>query len=227
MKLPPPHLRVRVSGSPDGDEYVEVGTRAARTMLEAVQAYATVSPVRRLLDWGCGPGRVAVPLTGIAPEIHILGCDVDAEAIAWANANVCPGSFAVNGLHPPLPYEDESFDAVIALSVMTHLDHREQKVWLREISRVLCPGGAFVASVHGEAFARSKGVTNLIGIQDHYINVGMTGVIPEGYYHDVLQTEAYTRYRWTVKQDFEVAAYEPASLELHDMVVLRKSGKRE
>lgn len=209
---------VRVSGSPNGDEYTEVGARAARTLLKAIEAH-TALPVQRVLDWGCGPGRVAVHLHG---KLDLYGCDVDAEAIAWANANISDGAFRVNELYPPLPYDDAAFDAVIALSVMTHLDRYIQKTWLKEISRVLKPGGTFVASVHGETFARYRGIANLFGIEDHYLNVGMTGVIPDGYYHDVLQTEEYTRYRWTVKQDFEVVAYEPAALELHDMVVLRK-----
>jgi len=209
---------VRVSGSPDGNEYAEVGARAAQTLLEAVEAY-TAPPVQHVLDWGCGPGRVAAHLY---QKLDLRGCDVDAEAIAWANENISDGAFDVNGLYPPLPYDDEVFDAVIALSVMTHLARYTQKTWLREISRVLRPGGTFVASVHGEAFARARGIPNLFGIEDHYVNVGMTGVIPENYYRDVIQTEEYTRYRWTVGQDFEIAAYEPTALELHDMVVLRK-----
>lgn len=209
---------VRSTGSASEDDYEQVGLRAATTLWNALDEYAE-TPVEDILDWGCGTGRVTRQL--FARKINVHGCDVDSEAIDWANENVAP-CFKVNGLDPPLPYDEGVFDAVVALSVMTHLDRNRQKEWLREIARVLRPNGTFIASVHGEAFARSCGVTDLslFGIEDHYINIGLTGVIPDGYYRDVIQTEAYTRYRW--QRHFDIIAYKETALELHDMVVLRK-----
>jgi SAM-dependent methyltransferase len=81
------------------------------------------------------------------------------------------------------------FDAVLALSVMTHLSRRNQARWLRELARVLTPGGVLAATVHGRAAAAAFGVTELPVIDDHYLNIGLTGIVPDGYYRDVLQSE--------------------------------------
>jgi hypothetical protein len=48
----------------------------------------------------------------------------------------------------------------------------------------------------------------------------MAGVLPADYYRTVLQTEAYTRDAWS--DWFDVAAYEEAAVELHDLVVCKR-----
>jgi SAM-dependent methyltransferase len=214
--LPPPEMRIRVSGNDDAEEYQAVGARAAAKLLEAVNAHAAV-PVNDLLDWGCGPGRVAAQID--RSKVNLYGCDVYADAITWCSENIEEGFFKVSPLYPPLPYEDSSFDAVLAVSVMTHLSRKNQLLWLRDLARVLRPGGILVASVHGATAARAFGVPLPTGIYDEYLGLGMTGIIPDGYYRDVLQSENYTRAVWT--QYFEVVAYEEAGLESHDLVTLR------
>jgi len=216
--LPPPHLMIRVSGNADTGAYVQVGTRAAEHLMAAVNTWSA-RPVKEVLDWGCGPGRVAVHLAGIG--VSLRGCDIDAEAIAWCNEHVAAGRFDVTSLYPPLPYDDQSFDAILACSVMTHLQRRVQLRWLKDLARVLRPGGVLAASVHGQAAAEGFGVARIPGIDDHYLNIGLADVVPDGYYRDVIQDEAYTREAWS--QWLEVVAYEKAALELHDLVICRRS----
>jgi SAM-dependent methyltransferase len=204
----------RVSGNADPDAYRQVGYRAACRVLEAAGDH----PVRDVLDWGCGPGRVAVHLAR-ADGIALRGCDPDAEAVAWCSENITAGRFAVSGLYPPLPYADGSFDLVAGVSVMTHLRRQDQRKWLRELSRILRPGGLLIATVHGRAVAEEFGVRNLTGIQDHYLDPFMAGVLPASYYRTVLQDEVYTRNAWS--ECFDVIGYEKAGLELHDLVVCR------
>jgi SAM-dependent methyltransferase len=215
--VPPPELIARVSGNTDLDAYRQVGCRSARRVLEAAGDH----PVRDVLDWGCGPGRVAVHLAR-AGGLALHGCDPDPEAVAWCREHIPAGQFAVSGLYPPLPYPGGSFDLVIGVSVMTHLTRRVQRKWLRELSRVLRPGGLLVATVHGQAAAGGFGVTDLAGIRDHYADPFMAGVLPAGYYRTVLQDEAYTRRAWS--DWFDVISYEEAALELHDLVVCRNRG---
>jgi SAM-dependent methyltransferase len=216
--IPPPHLMVRVSRNDDPQTWIDTGKRLAVKMMDTAGGWSQ-RPVRDILDWGCGPGRVSSQITeNYPPGITVYGCDVDAEAIGWAAEHVT-GQYAVSSLSPPLPYEDQSFDAVLAASVFTHLPRRMQRVWLRELARVLRPGGVLVASVHGQAAAESFGVTDLAGIQDHYLDESLNGIAPDGYYRAVLQTEQYTRSAWSDR--FVIVAYEEAALDLHDMVVLR------
>ena len=211
--LPPSHLMERVSGNADPDVYRQVGQRAAHRLLEAV------SPARDILDWGCGPGRIAAHLVGIA-DVNLYGCDPDPEAVAWCDEHLAPGRFTVSELYPPLPYADDSFDAVLAVSVMTHLRRRVQHKWLVELARVLRPDGVLVATVHGQAAAEGFGITGLTGIQDHYLDPFMAGVLPAAYYRTVLQSEQYTRMAWSNR--FDIVAYEEAGLELHDLVICRR-----
>jgi SAM-dependent methyltransferase len=212
--LPSESLRVRVSGNADGETYSEVGLLAAMKMAERIEKYRPGAA--DILDWGCGPGRVAVHL----PFPYVYGCDPDPAGVEWCNANIAEGQFEVSGLYPPLPYEDESFDAIIAVSVMTHLKREVQRLWLCELARILRPGGVFVATVHGEAAANAFGITDLKGIQDHWLDPFMAGVLSADYYKTVLQSEAYTRRSW--RQFFDIEAYETPGLELHDLVVCRK-----
>lgn len=207
----------RVSRNRDEDAYIQVGKRAAECMLGIIQGRLS-RPVAGLLDWGCGPGRVAAHILADHPEIPYRGCDIDAEAIAWANENLGP-FFDATSPHVPLPYGDCTFDAVIACSVMTHLFRRQQRLWLGELGRIIRPGGVFVATVHGAAAARDLGVDHIPGIEDKYLDDALNGVAPPGYYRTVLQTEAYTRNAWTWG-GFEVAGYDEAALENHDVVTL-------
>lgn len=215
VPIPPPHLMKRVAGNDDPQQWERVGIASALLLMGAVSSWSH-HPVENVLDFGCGSGRVAAHLA-TWPGVLLYGCDVDAEAIAWC-ADHIRGSFTPSPLWPPLGYPDGTFDAVIAVSVFTHLPRRAQSKWLRELARVLRPGGVLVASVHGHAVAEAYGKP-MVPIQDDFINTDMAGVVPDGYYVNVLQSESYTRRAWSER--FDVVAYEPAALELHDLVVLR------
>lgn len=212
MNLPPAYLMRRVAGNDDPAAWREVGERAAARLMKAA------GPGQSVLDWGCGAGRVASVIAAGWPDAELHGCDIDAEAVAWCQANV-PGQFITCPLYPPLDYPDASFDAIFAVSVMTHLRRHVQRKWLKELARMLRPGGLLLATVHGQAQAEAFGVHDLAGIRDHYMNVD--GVpAPGDYYRDVIQAEAYTRDAWA--DWFEIVSYEPAGLELHDLVTCRK-----
>lgn len=213
--VPPAHLMQRVTRTDDPAEYQDAGVRLAARLMEAVRAHAG-RPVVDVLDWGCGPGRIASHLAA-DPRVTLYGCDPDAEAVAWAREHI-RGSFEVSPLWPPLRYGDGSFDAVVAMSVFTHMPRRAQRLWLRDLARVLRPGGVLAASVHGVAAARGLGVPGIpAGIDDRWLDDAMHGVLPDGYYGVTLQTEEYTRRAWSDR--FEVVAWEEAALDLHDLVV--------
>ncbi|WP_293680907.1 class I SAM-dependent methyltransferase [uncultured Phenylobacterium sp.] len=57
------------------------------------------------------------------------------------------GAFEVNGHQPPLPYADQTFDLVYALSVFTHLPQDHQFAWLDELRRVLKPGRLLLTTI--------------------------------------------------------------------------------
>jgi SAM-dependent methyltransferase len=130
------HLR-QIQTTPFLEEYLRVG-RAAAAAVNRSFARHGVAEGSRVLDFGCGSGRVSRHL---ARQWDLYGCDVDAAAIRWSNANL-PGTFVTNGSRPPLPFPDGHFQAVLSISVFTHLDWDAQRAWAAEMGRILGGGGA-------------------------------------------------------------------------------------
>jgi SAM-dependent methyltransferase len=150
LPLPPDVLRLMVAGTDDAEWFRTAGARAAES-LTAVLAKAGVALHKcgTILDFGCGCGRVIRHLRHLPAELH--GCDTNPVAVDWCDENLPFGRFAVNALESPLEYDAESFDLVYALSVFTHLPRDLQSWWMRELRRVLKPGGVLVVSLHGDA----------------------------------------------------------------------------
>lgn len=144
--LPPPELLLNVQMTPFVDEFITIGGRSAAS-IRAILA-PIVGTSARVLDFGCGCGRTALPMArSTSWELH--GCDVDAPAVGWLGRALDPSRFKGNGASPPLPFVDASFEAVYAVSVFTHFSREEQRAWCRELARVLAPGGFAVVTTMG------------------------------------------------------------------------------
>ena len=104
---------------------------------------------RRCLDFGCSSGRAIRPLVAAYPEADWHGCDPIAAAIEWAQANIQGVEFVHSPEHPPLPYDDESLDAVYAISIWSHFNAPAAQRWLDEMRRLIRPGGLLLMTTHG------------------------------------------------------------------------------
>ncbi len=109
-----------------------------------------LSEFERVLDFGCGGGRVLRGFPQLYPHLELYGSDYNQKLIDWASAHF-PEEFHFNQnqLHPPLPYDDDFFDLVYMISVFTHLSLDCQMAWLAELRRVLKPGRPLVLTLHG------------------------------------------------------------------------------
>jgi SAM-dependent methyltransferase len=97
-------------------------------------------PARRVLDLGCRAGA----LTRFYAEGNdVVGVDVDREALAEAEALGIETVWA--DVEERLPFDDASFDVVVAGELLEHL--REPERVVAQTRRLLRPGGTFVASV--------------------------------------------------------------------------------
>ncbi len=130
--------------------YLGSGCREAWTVLTMVEQHGfDPAGMTNVLEFGCGSGRVLRHLRGIA-GLHVAGTDANHRAIEWDCNNLPGADFSGNRLEPPLSFPDASFDLVYALSVFTHIPLQWQGLWLRELRRVLRPGGCLLATVHGD-----------------------------------------------------------------------------
>jgi SAM-dependent methyltransferase len=147
--LPPAYLRVLTAGTAHPLVYLGVGGNVSLEIIALARRHgATLEAGQRVLDFGCGCGRIAAPLGASVPAA-LSGCDVNPELIAWCEANI-PGDFRVTQPAPPLPYDDGAFTLVYALSVFTHLHEANARAWLAELARVTRPGGLAILSLFDE-----------------------------------------------------------------------------
>ena len=109
-----------------------------------------LEPGQAGLDFGCSSGRVVRVLAAAYPELVWHGCDPIGDAIDWARDNLPGIAFERSPEYPPLPYADHSFDFAFAISIWSHFSEYAAIEWLREMHRIVKPGGRFVLTTHGE-----------------------------------------------------------------------------
>ncbi len=152
QSFPLPPATLRMGYGDDDNDYLQIGDRTAN-MLRRLLADAGVvlAPGDRALDWGCASGRV---LRQFAPEVksgcEFWGVDQDAPHIDWCKAALAPPfKFGTCSAYPHLPFEDNTFKFIYAISVFTHLVDLID-AWLLELRRILVPGGIGIFTIHDE-----------------------------------------------------------------------------
>jgi SAM-dependent methyltransferase len=121
----------------------------ADLVAEAVERAGLSLERARTLDFGCSSGRVVRVLRAAYPDADLHGCDPIGEAIAWAAENVPGVAFLHQDPDPPLPYPDDRFDVVFAISIWSHFGREAGPAWLAEMARVVRPGGLLVMTTQG------------------------------------------------------------------------------
>jgi SAM-dependent methyltransferase len=163
-ELPP--LRLRFVGMGDfraiGEEMVDLLVR-----------YGGLRRSDRVLDVGSGVGRVAIPLTRYLQSTYD-GFDIVRSGVRWCQRHITPrhpnfrfhladvrsteyGGRGGDASRFRFPFDDASFDFVMATSLFTHLLFDETRQYLAEAHRVLAPGGRLFATFFLlDDFARSQ-----------------------------------------------------------------------
>jgi ubiquinone/menaquinone biosynthesis C-methylase UbiE len=122
--------------------------------------YGGLKPDGRVLDVGCGIGRMAAPLTGyLAANGEYQGFDIVKKGVVWSQKHITSRYPNFHFLHSDVknkfynpggvheassyrfPYPDENFDFVFLTSVFTHMFPADLEHYLQEIARVLKKGG--------------------------------------------------------------------------------------
>jgi SAM-dependent methyltransferase len=104
---------------------------------------------RRVLDFGCGAGRVLRHFVAeAAAGGEFWGCDLYPPTIEWLKANLSPPFRFYLSEGRPLPHPDGHFDLIYAISVFTHITY-DWSAWLLELHRILKPDGLLLATFIG------------------------------------------------------------------------------
>jgi ubiquinone/menaquinone biosynthesis C-methylase UbiE len=111
---------------------------------DAVLRALAEEPVRRVLDLGCGTGQLAHRLAAIRPAVGVCGCDLSPGMLRQARRRDA-GVGWVGGDAGRLPFRSAAFDAVVSTEAFHWFP--DQPAALREIARVLRPGGRLLLTV--------------------------------------------------------------------------------
>lgn len=221
VPLPPDEL-IRIAGAPPEapvrmrETYLEIGAGCKATVLDALGTDWSWDD-KRMLDFGCGAGRLLRHLIAEAETAEIFGSDVDPAPVAWVEEHLCPpvAGATVNGFDPPLGFPDDHFDLVTAFSVFTHLGTNWAD-WLLEIRRVLKPDGVLIATILDQSF--SEDLTGIPYVEEE-VGMSIFGQATPGMpYVNVVHSHWWIREHWG--RAFEILSLTPGEFS-HGTVVLR------
>lgn len=202
---PPSGARIeRVIGAPDTD-FFRIGGATIVNRIEHLLIERLGRPLHtfeHVLDWGCGAGRLTRYLRHF--NKNITGVDIDADNLAGCREAMPDIAFRQVGLMPPGPFDDGSFDLAIGLSVVTHLAEDALAAWLKELKRLVKPGGILLLSIQGTAqLALNLAPPSLplaihrAGFYEKGPNPQLDGMISDpDYYRDVLYSHDYIFAQW-------------------------------
>ncbi len=111
-----------------------------RRLLEA----ADLRPGHQVLEIGCGTGNLALLAKARQPGATVVGLDPDVAALALARRKARRRRLEVRlerGVADELPHADASVDRVLSAFMLHHVPAAKRKAALREVHRVLRPGG--------------------------------------------------------------------------------------
>lgn len=106
-----------------------------------------LTPESKVLDFGCGWGRVQRIFWHEVDAQNLHGVDVDFSAVAVCRSLGVPGTFQRIEPLGTLPFADQFFDLIYGVSVFTHLSLKSADHWMAELYRVMRPGGVLSITV--------------------------------------------------------------------------------
>ncbi len=229
--LPDAQRRMRVHGGTEESAFRLVGYTSMRQVDGALRTVMNrpLNSFASILDWGCGCGRLTRYLGGTTSAI--TGVDIDSDSVAWCATNLPFGHFLHIEPDPPMPMPAGGFELVIGISIFTHLSEEDQWAWLRELHRVLAPGGIAAVTVSGNAAVARSGIP--VPFVGHWLHVGfldvghstdLDGAVDQpDRYRNVVHTASYVDTKWP-SAGFTIAGRIPAAIGGHqDLVLLQRT----
>ncbi len=118
---------------------------------------------RRVLDIACGSGYGSMILRETAESV--VGIDISKEAIDYCRATYHADSLRYcEGSVDHIPLENGSVDAVVSFETLEHVSEKTQRLFMKEVQRVLAPGGMLIISTP------NKGIYDQRGENDFHVH---------------------------------------------------------
>ena len=141
----------------DVDDFLATGRAEIDASLDHLRRLMPLPTLDRVLDFGSGAGRLSQALAAHATSV--VGVDISEPMIRTARrldrSDRC--EFVLNQRSDLSVFDDESFDLVYSSLVLQHMPLDVALTFLREMSRVLRPGGALVVQVAATPTRSFKG----------------------------------------------------------------------
>jgi ubiquinone/menaquinone biosynthesis C-methylase UbiE len=105
---------------------------------------ANLAAGHRVLDLGCGTATLTILIKQLHPDVEVVGLDGDPQVLEIGRAKAAAAGVSLvldQGLAQSMPYPGQSFDRVVSSLVFHHLTTDNKQRALREVFRVLKPGG--------------------------------------------------------------------------------------
>lgn len=155
---------------------------------------AAVAPGHRVLEIGCGTGNLLVALEKREPRVDAIGIDPDPAALRRARRKSGRVRFE-QAFAGELPLPDASVDRVLSAYMLHHLEQAEKERAMREVRRVLRPGGQLhvvdIAGGRHERFAGNE-PERILGLMR---DAGLTEAVQNGRGHRAGPLGDYVFYR--------------------------------
>ncbi|HMQ70042.1 MAG TPA: class I SAM-dependent methyltransferase [Ignavibacteria bacterium] len=146
LPIPPQNLWLGYGNTTKEYLYGRIQTEKMIKILD--NADFDINYCKRILDFGCGAGRMLRWLFPYSNTAEIWGTDISSDHITWANNFLKPPfNFATTTTIPHLPFEDNYFNLIYAGSVFTHIDDLVES-WLLELRRIINTNGRVYITVN-------------------------------------------------------------------------------
>jgi SAM-dependent methyltransferase len=123
------------------DVFFNYGQQSSHLLMAALREY--LAPTAKVLDVGTGTGFVALEAASLIRDGYVTGIDLDEDALLLAKYKAKRQGIAnvtfEKGDALQLEFTDNSFHVVVGSQVLGNVETQEQI--LREMARVICPGG--------------------------------------------------------------------------------------
>ena len=131
--------------------YYENGFSNANLLKEKFEKYLDLEG-KKVLDWGCGPGRIIRHFPELLPKSEFYGTDYNVKSITWNKEHIKNVSFLHNEVSPPTVFDSDFFDVIYGLSIFTHLSKKNHELWIDELHRIANKGAVLLLTTHGQAY---------------------------------------------------------------------------